>query len=150
MEEESRDLYNRFGQNVAASLSDPRKDDVKLIGDISANYLLWAVLVFVVTSASRSCRNARVVLTVVGLLIAAVEVCFTVVDASLPTWVDYPVSERDVIEGLHIVYPCIIALWSFLSAYWYEDVEDLCTAALSEACVMQQVCFVCVYQVLLM
>lgn len=47
MDEAQRDLYNRFGPSNLAF--DPRKDEMKLISDISVSYVFWAVVAYLLT-----------------------------------------------------------------------------------------------------
>ncbi len=65
MDENYRDIYNRFGL-LSSFDFDPRKDDLKLLTDVSLTYLFWGVVAYIVTLPT-SARACRTWITIVGI-----------------------------------------------------------------------------------
>ncbi len=143
-DEELRDVYNRFGAEFV--LSDPRRDELRLLSSIASYYLGWGVLSYIFTLPI----GARVARTWVSLVLIAMliaHVSLTLTESQLPSWV-HPKSltEYECIIFLHAFFPLALALLRILSEHLYVDVDEIsiqCYSKLVEQnehvyCLMEQ------------
>lgn len=119
MDEKTRDIYNRYGSGVS---TDPRLDELKLIGDISLKYLLWGLLAYLVTSnpGTRMCRT-WVMLTLLCML--AVEVAFSLTESSIPSWLPGNFTEYELIFALHGIFPGVLLAFRSAVERMYVDIN---------------------------
>ena len=129
MDEEHRDIYNRFGSESIHF--DPRKDEMKLISDIAVVYLFWIIVSYVMT-LPLSARTSRTWIVILGIVILALEVMLTLTETSLPTWAPEYLTEFELIFILHSTFPLLIALCRCLSEYLYVDVDATSIAVLKQ------------------
>lgn len=129
MDEEHRDIYNRFGPESIHF--DPRKDEMKLISDIAVVYLFWIIVSYVMTLPV-SARTSRTWIVILGIVILAAEVMFTLTETSLPIWAPEYLTEFELIFILHSTFPLLIALCRCLSEYLYVDVDATSIAVLKQ------------------
>ena len=124
MNENSRDIYNRFGSDKLEF--DPRLDDMMLFVDIFTVYLFWAILVyaFTIPQSSRACRSW---IAMCGVAMIAVEGVLSITDSILPellkTTIFATATEYELILFLHSVFPIIIVGLIFLSEGMYFDLN---------------------------
>ncbi|RYH08378.1 hypothetical protein EON65_40930 [archaeon] len=136
MDEQLRDIYNRFGPNALDF--DPRKDEMKLISDIAIQYVFWGVLSFIFTLHS-SAKASRVWLAIVMIVILSAEVCFCLTGTSLPVWMlPNTLTEHELIFYLHSAYPAILAFLAALSMFLYVDIDLTSMAVLKDVFMHQQ------------
>jgi hypothetical protein len=129
MDEKSRDLLNRFGDlNLK---TDPRSDELQLIGEIAVRYLFWMLLTFVAT-ASTSTRVCRTWAAIVLLSIMGVEVAFALTETSLPQLFSGQWTEYEIVTMLHCVYPCIVLGLRSVAESVFVDVNDASVSVISE------------------
>ncbi len=143
-DEEHRDVYNRFGAEFV--LSDPRRDELRLLSTVASYYLGWGVLSYIFTLPIGA-RVARTWVTLVLIAMLIAHVSLTLTESQLPAWV-YPKSltEYECIIFLHSFFPIALALLRILSEYLYVDVDDIsiqCYSKLVEQnehvyCLMEQ------------
>jgi hypothetical protein len=136
MDDSLRDIYNRFGSE---SLDfDPRKDELKLLSNISFSYIYWFVLIYILT-ISQSARASRTwdIFLCIGVMITEVTLCLT--DTSLPTWVPFNLTEYELVKWLHALLPGVISALRAIAEYSYADVDQQCGALLESILEQQKV-----------
>jgi hypothetical protein len=136
MDEEMRDVYNRFG---SAHLEfDPRKDELKLISDIVVVYLFWAVAGYIMTipAGARACRTWLMIL---GLAVMAVEVAFKLTETQLPDWMPEGLTEHELVWYLHACFPAAVAALRVLAESLYVDADQTSLSVLKEVYLQQKV-----------
>jgi hypothetical protein len=136
MDEEKRDLYNRFGGNHLDF--DPRKDEIKLIADIATQYLAWGVLAYLATipAGARACRTWLAILAVVML---AIEVAFKLTETTIPEWMPENLTEHLLVYYLHSAVPLVIVALRILSESLYVDADQTSLRVLKEVFTQQKV-----------
>ena len=129
-DEEHRDVYNRFGAEFV--LSDPRRDELRLLSTVASYYLGWGVLSYIFTLPIGA-RVARTWVTLVLIAMLIAHVSLTLTESQLPTWM-YPkaLTEYECIIFLHSFFPIALALLRTLSEYLYLDVDDICVQCYSK------------------
>lgn len=134
MDEKSRDMYNRYGSGVS---TDPRLDELKLIGDICLKYLLWGLLAYLATNTlgTRMCRT-WVMLTLLCML--AVEVAFSLTESSIPTWFPANFTEHELIFILHSVFPGVLLAFRSIIERMYVDMNRVTAEVLNNLLVHQE------------
>ena len=134
MDEKSRDIYNRYGSGVS---TDPRLDELKLIGDISLKYLLWGLLTYLVTNTlgTRMCRT-WVMLTLLCML--AVEVAFSLTESSIPSWFPGNLTEHDLVFTLHSIFPGVLLTFRSVIERLYVDMNRVTSEVLDNLLVHQE------------
>lgn len=138
MDEEQRDIYNRFG---GSSLDfDPRKDELKLIADVGVGYLFWAVTGYIMTIpvGARACRTWIMIL---GVVMLAVEVSFKLTETALPAWAPESLTEYELVFYLHASFPLLIAALRILAEALYVDADQTSNLVLKEIYMHQKVSF---------
>ena len=137
MDEEQRDIYNRFGGERNTDF-DPRKDEMKLISDISVKYLFWMVTAYVMTQPAGA-RASRTWIAIIGVAILAVEAAFSLTETELPAWAPEQLTEHEVVVSLHCLFPLLVALLRCLAESLYVDVDQTAIAVLKELYLQQKV-----------
>jgi uncharacterized membrane protein len=138
MDEEHRDVYNRFGTVDF----DPRKDELKLIVDIVVKYLVWLVVCWV-SSFRRGSKAARTWLAIVGLLALAAELAVSLTEIELPVVDVFPINqlcEFELVLYFHVVFPLIVSLLCCLAETLYIDADQVCLETLQQIALNQKVC----------
>lgn len=150
MDEEQRDIYNRFGYDSISF--DPRKDEMKLISDISIIYILWIVLTYIMTIPMEA-HSSRTWLAILGIVMLAIDIAFLLTETSIPNtnttsttsttttnWglLSY-LTEYEVHLYVHSIYPLLIVLCRILSEYLYIDTDATSMAVLAEISIHQKV-----------
>lgn len=147
----SRDIYNRFNIYAGAeaggsrSVPDPRDDEFTLLlGIIGQAYLLWSLVVFATTLPKRF-RAARTWLSGALFSMLLVEVLIKVAHADIPPLLVAPLglipaytTEAEVVQWMHLSFPCVIVLLQSVSEYCYQDADECCVAILSKMREQQQ------------
>jgi hypothetical protein len=141
MDEELRDTYNRFGP--AHLEFDPRKDEMKLIADISVSYIFLGILTYVMTipTSSRGCRTWIIIL---GVAFLALEVSFSLTELTIPAQIPEllkSLTEYELLYYMTSAFPLLIGLLCILSKYYYVDLEQTTIAVLHDVLISQKVCF---------
>lgn len=136
MDEEARDLYNRFGTDNLQF--DPRKDEIKLIADIAVVYLTWAVLGFLMTIPAGA-RASRTWLMILAVAMLAVEVAFKLTETELPEWMPESLTEWEVVWLLHACFPGVVAALRVLAESLYVDADQTSLLVLKQVFVQQKV-----------
>lgn len=136
MDEEHRDIYNRFGGGNLEF--DPRKDELKLISDIGVQYLFWAVTGYVMTIPVGA-RASRTWLMILGVVLLAVEVSFKLTETALPAWAPEGLTEHELVFYLHSAFPLVIAALRILAEALYVDADQTSYLVLKELYVHQKV-----------
>lgn len=137
MDESQRDCYNRFGEDALAF--DPRKDEMKLISDVMVNYVFWIVATYIMTLpvGSRACRTW---ITIFGILVLSVEVCFCLTETAMPEWMPKALTEFELVYYLHSAFPLVIVCLRCLSEFLYIDVDQTSINVLKELTSHHSVC----------
>lgn len=141
MDEEHRDMYNRFGSSSFEF--DPRKDELKLMTDVAVEYLFFGLTAYLMT-LPLGARSARTWLTILGIVMLAVEVMFKLTETTLPDWMPETLTEHEVIFYLHSFFPLVVTLLRMLSESLYVDVDQTALAVLKEVYLQQKVQFMTV------
>ena len=136
MDDETRDLYNRFGEN---SLDfDPRKDELKLLSNIGFVYIQWFVVVYILTipELTRASRT-WIIFVCIGMIVTEVMLCLT--DTKLPDYAPFNLTEHELISLLHAIFPGIISSLLAIAAYFYIDIDRQCSILLTYIAAQQKV-----------
>jgi len=138
MDEEQRDIYNRFGYDSISF--DPRKDEMKLISDISIIYVLWIVLTYIMTIPIEA-HTSRTWLAILGIVMLAIDIAFLLTGTSIPNtnWGPSNITEYEVHLYVHSTFPLLIVLCRILSEYLYIDTDATSMAVLAEISTHQKV-----------
>lgn len=137
MDEEHRDIYNRFGGDSLEF--DPRKDELKLISDVAVQYLFWAVTGYVMTIPAGA-RASRTWIMILGVVMLAVEVSFKLTETALPVWAPENMTEHELVFYLHAAFPLLIAALRILAEALYVDADQTSFLVLKELYMHQKVC----------
>jgi hypothetical protein len=129
MDEQQRDIYNRFGKESLAF--DPRLDELKLLSSVAVAYLFWAVCIFVYTIPVAA-RASRTWLTIIAIACLILEVTLCLTETSLPGWMPATMTEQELVRKVHSVFPAFIAGLASLATSLYVDIDKTCIAALAE------------------
>jgi len=137
MDEEHRDLYNRFGGSSFDF--DPRKDELKLITDVAVVYLFLGITAYLMTLPVGA-RGCRTWLAILGVAMLAVEVTFKLTDTAMPEWMPAALTEHELVFYLHCLFPLAVALLRVLAETLYVDADQTALAVLKEVYNQQKVC----------
>jgi hypothetical protein len=129
MDEEMRAIYDRFGEEYIES--DPRLDELKLLSNVAAVYLFWAVATYVFTLPVGA-RVARTWITIFGVVLLILEVMLCITETALPPWFPNKVTEGELIEYLHMGFPVVIAVLRCLAEYLYVDIDKVSMDVLTQ------------------
>lgn len=138
MDEEQRDVYNRFGDNI---VFDPRKDEIKLMTDISMEYLFLGLMAYVMTMPVGA-RASRTWIAILAIVMLAAEVMFKLTETALPDWMPHGLTEHELVFYLHCTFPLLVALLRILAESLYVDVDQTSLAVLREVYQQQKVRYV--------
>jgi len=151
MDEEHRDIYNRFGYDSITF--DPRKDEMKLISDISIIYIIWIILTYIITIPIET-HTSRIWITIIGIIILAIDIAFLLTETILPSslsslssssiWLfqlSY-LTEYELHLYIHSIYPLFIILCRILAEYLYIDTDSTSLAVLNQISTHQKVIIV--------
>lgn len=148
MDDETRDLYNRFGENTLDF--DPRKDELKLLSTIGFVYIQWFVVVYILTipELTRASRT-WIIFACIGMIV--IEVMLSLTDTKLPDYTPFNLTEYELISLLHGIFPGIISSLLAIAAYFYIDIDRQCSILLTYIAAQQKViriaylicCYVC-------
>lgn len=136
MDEEHRDLYNRFGGNNFDF--DPRKDEIRLISDVAVTYLFIGLTAYLMTLPVGA-RASRTWLAILGIAMLAVEVTFKLTDTVMPEWMPASLTEHELVFYLHCLFPLAVALLRVLAETLYVDADQTTLAVLREVYFQQKV-----------
>lgn len=128
MDEKNRDVYNRFGKDSVGS--DPRTDELKLISDIMAGYLFWALVTYVAT-VTQSTKMCRTWITLMLLVIMVVEVSFSLTESCLPSWMPSQLTEYKLIAYMHSAFPGLILLCRCVAEHLFVDYNQVTAEVLT-------------------
>ena len=136
MDESLRDIYNRFGEEHLSF--DPRKDELKLLSNISYKYIYYFVILYLISipQSSRVCRTWCIFL-LIGLIV--IEVTLGLTDTSLPDWVPFNVTEYEFVEILLNYTPAIFMILKCISEYIFIDIDLQCQLLLHNVYDQQKV-----------
>jgi len=140
MDEEHRDMYNRFGSSSFEF--DPRKDELKLMTDVAVVYMYFGLTTYLMT-LPLGARSARTWLAILGIVMLAVEVTFKLTETALPDWMPETLTEHELVFYMHSFFPLMVALLRMLSESLYVDVDQTALAVLKEVYLQQKVQFHC-------
>lgn len=125
MDENKRDVYNRFG--IESLEFDPRLDEMMLFVDVLTVWLFWGIVVYIFT-IPQSSRSSRSWCAMLGLVMVAIQAMFTLLDATLPEVLKSTllasVTEYEVIIYIHSVYPVLIMGLICLADGLYFDLNS--------------------------
>lgn len=129
MEENKRDIYNRFGDQFLDF--DPRQDDLKLLSSVAATYVYWGVLSYVVT-IPKSCKLCTnwILIALIVMLVLEVFLCLT--ESTLPENFLKYTTEHEFLLLLHCSFPFILTALRLLSEYLYIDLDSSTLDALTQ------------------
>lgn len=136
MDEEHRDLYNRFGGRSFDF--DPRKDELRLITDVAVVYLFLGITAYLMTLPVGA-RASRTWLAILGIAMLAVEVTFKLTDTAMPEWMPAALTEHELVFYLHCLFPLAVALLRLLAEALYVDADQTALAVLKEVYIQQKV-----------
>ena len=124
MDEEKREIYNRFGLNEIEF--DPRKDEMKLFGDLGIKYLFWGILMYIMT-ATPGAKASRTWNYIVGIILLALEFFLLLSETKLPQWgvFNMYLTEYELLMWIHTLFPAVIASLRILAEYLYVDVDTV-------------------------
>lgn len=130
MDEEKREIYNRFGSEHLKF--DPRKDELKMLTDVGTGYLFWAIFAYFVTAA-KSTRSSRSWITILGIIMLIVELCFCISEEiTVPAQIaPSTLTEYESIFYMHSLFPVAIVMLSTLARALYVDVDGTSVQVLS-------------------
>lgn len=123
MDEEKREVYNRFGSDHLKF--DPRKDELKMLTDVGTGYLFWAIFAYFVT-ATKSTRSSRSWITILGIIMLIVELCFCISEEITipPQIAPTTLTEYEGIYYLHSIFPVVVVMLATLARTMYVDVDE--------------------------
>jgi hypothetical protein len=126
MDENKRDVYNRFGSESLEF--DPRLDDMMLFLDIFTVYLFWSIVVYIFT-IPQSSRASRSWIAMLGVAMVVIQAIFALTDFTLPvvvlkTTFLASVTEFEVILFLHSIFPVLVVCLIFLAEGLYFDLNS--------------------------
>jgi hypothetical protein len=133
MDEQQRDIYNRFGEGSVAF--DPRQDELKLIGSMAAVYLFWIIVSYLMTmpKAARACRTW---LAIIGIAMLVLEVMLCLTESTIPSFFPGSMTEHELIVECHNFMPVLIVVFRSLAEYCYVDMDvttmDVLTAIIRQ------------------
>ncbi len=131
-----RDAYNRFGHEGIKF--DPRRDEMKLVADIFIEYLFWGTVAYVFTIPVGA-RASRIWITIMAIVLLAIEVFLLFTEATIPNWLPPSMTEYELIFYLHGLFPAIIAVLRALSESLYVDIYQTSFLVLKEVYEHQKV-----------
>mmetsp|Transcript_25551 Transcript_25551/g.42838 ORF Transcript_25551/g.42838 Transcript_25551/m.42838 type:complete len:340 (-) Transcript_25551:283-1302(-) len=143
MDESQREIYNRFGEGDLEF--DPRKDEMKLISDISTVYLYWIVCSYIMTLPAGA-QASRTWLIIIGIAVMALEVCFCLTETAIPEWAPESLTEYELLFYLHSCFPLFIAALRCLAESLYVDIDQTSIAVLRDFSVHQKALYDMVQQ----
>lgn len=129
MDEQQREIYNRFGEGDLSF--DPRMDELKLIGTMGAVYLFWIVCVYFATMP-KSSRVSRTWISICGIAMLVVEVSLRLTESSIPSFMPGTVTENNLINLMHSMFPGVILLLRCVAEAYYVDVQGYSVDALGK------------------
>lgn len=137
IDESQRDIYNRFGPERLEF--DPRKDEIKLMIDISTGFFFWGLFSYLITTpaAWRGCRSW---IAILSLLLLGAEVTFTMAGVEIPTIFQPTVTEFELLFYLHSAFPVLVMLLGALAQFFYVDVDQTSIEVLNDVITHQKVC----------
>jgi hypothetical protein len=136
MDEDQRDIYNRFGE---ANLKfDPRKDEMKLIADMSLVYLFWAVVAYCLT-IPKAMQGSRTWIAVLGIGLFAVDLSLTFTETTIPDWMPRTTTEHELLHLMHSTFPFLVAVLAVVAHSVYVDIDETSVALLEEIVANNQV-----------
>ena len=137
MNEDKRDIYNRFGENYLQF--DPRQDEIKLLSSIAVSYIFWGVLTFIVTipKSGKLCVN-WVLTMLIAMLILEVIMSLTK-EYTVPEFSPQYLTEHEMLLFMHSLFPLILSSFRVLAEYLYVDIDRSTLDALNEVTTHQKV-----------
>lgn len=129
MDEQQREIYNRFGEGDLSF--DPRMDELKLIGTMGAVYLFWVVCVYFATMP-KSSRVSRTWIAICGIAMLVVEVSLRLTESAIPSFMPGTVTENNLINLMHSLFPGVILLLRCVAEAHYVDVQGQSINALGK------------------
>ena len=127
MDEQQRDIYNRFGDNNLKF--DPRQDELKLLSGIAALYIFWLVISYIFTIPIGA-KSSRIWIAIIGITMLIVEVSLCLTESTLPNWMPNTLTEFELIRYMHSFFPAFLAGFRCLSEYLYVDIDQTSLQAL--------------------
>ena len=136
MDETTRDIYNRFGDQYLDF--DPRQDDLKLLSSVGATYLYWGILSYVVTMP-KSCKlsSTWIMIVLIAMLVLEVFLCLT--ETTIPKFFPKYMTEYEFLLLLHCAFPLMLSVLRVLSEYLFVDLDECTISAFSELAKQQKV-----------
>jgi len=136
MEEEKRDVYNKFGESFLGF--DPRQDEIKLLSGIGATYIYWGVVSFFVTLPKSGKLSLNwIVIVLLSMLIVETTLCLS--DSPLPSFSLKYWTEHELLLIMHCLFPYILVLLRILAEELFVDLDQVTLDALSELSMHQKV-----------
>lgn len=120
MDEGQREIYNRFGEGDLSF--DPRQDELKLIGTMGAVYLFWIVSAYFATIPMSS-RVSRTWIGIAGIAMFLVDVCFRLTEVSIPSFMPGTVTENNLINLMHSMFPGLMLALRCIAEAFYIDLQ---------------------------
>jgi hypothetical protein len=135
MDEEQRDIYNRFG---SVDNFDPRKDEFKLIADLLTIYLFWGVVAFIFTLPA-SARGSRTWITIGGIVMLVIDVALKLSETTVPTWFPKTLTEFEFIFYVYSAFPFFLAVLRAYTESVYIDLDSVTMTVLTDVTRHQKV-----------
>lgn len=125
MDENKRDIYNRFG--IESLEFDPRLDEMMLFVDMLTVCLFWSIVVYIFT-IPQSSRCSRSWCAILGIVMIATQAAFTLLDATLPEVLKSTpltsMTEYEVIIFMHSIFPAVVMGLICLAEGLYFDLNS--------------------------
>jgi hypothetical protein len=128
MDDTQRSSYNKFGTDGLDF--DPRNDEVKLFSNLLLKYLIWTIVVYVLTLRT-AVQSSRMWISIIGLGMLLTEVYMLFTEQPFPGWVAH-VAEFEVIQMLQILYATMIGVLCVLAEYEHIDVDMMTVLTMTE------------------
>ena len=141
MDETTRDIYNRFGDQYLDF--DPRQDDLKLLSSVAATYLYWGILCYV-TTMPKSCKLCSTWIMVVLIAMLVLEVFLCLTETNIPKFFPKYMTEYEFLLLLHCTFPFLMSVFRILAEYFFLDLDQCTINAFNELSKHQKVCTICI------
>ena len=135
MDDEKRDIYNRFGASRLDS--DPRHNELRLVLELIGEYLLWGLVVFIATMPKGS-KGCRVWIGLILLSMASIQGLYTISDAEL-SFRTLHFTEHELILLIHKSFPLVLMILVSLSQFYFLNTEIFTVETLDSVLQSQQV-----------
>jgi hypothetical protein len=135
MDDNKRDIYNRFGESRLDA--DPRLNELRAILELLGTYVFWGILVFSATIPKGS-KGCRIWISLILLSMISIEGLYTIFDGEL-TFRTLHFTEHEIILMLHKSFPFILMILVSFSQFYFLSTEIFAVDTLDSVLQSQQV-----------